>query len=124
LETTISLKNNRDFQRVYKRGNYKAGKSIVVYAVSNRMKINRLGVSVGKKVGNSVQRSRVTRLIRENYRVAEDSYKCGYDIVIMARAIERTAQKPNKKLKAVSLPDYYQIRKDLLHLSDKLGLIK
>jgi len=124
MESTISLKNNRDFQRVYKKGNYKAGKSIVVYALNNRMKINRVGVSVGKKVGNSVQRSRVTRLIRENYRVAEDSYKSGYDIVVMARANERTAQTPNNKLKAVSLPDYYQIRKELLHLSGKLGLIK
>ena len=46
---------------------------------------NRLGISVSKKVGNSVVRSRVTRLIRESYRLNEKNIKSGYDIVVIAR---------------------------------------
>ena len=47
---------------------------------------NRLGLSVSKKVGNSVVRHRVTRLLRESYRLQEEHFRRGYDIIIIARA--------------------------------------
>ena len=53
---------------------------------SNEKEENRLGISVSKKVGNSVIRHRITRLIRESYRLQESKFQCGYDIVVVARA--------------------------------------
>jgi len=80
-----SLKKNSDFRQVYGKGNSFANRHLVMYVLENELKINRVGISVSKKVGNSVVRHRVTRLIRESYRISEDNFKCGYDIVIIAR---------------------------------------
>ena len=80
-----SLKKNRDFQNVYKNGKSKANKYLVMYLRSNGLDYNRLGISVSKKVGNSVVRHRVTRLIREAYRLNRANIDVGYDIVIVAR---------------------------------------
>lgn len=124
MKKTISLCKNYEFYRVYKKGSFKVGKYIVVYAVKNRKGLSRLGISVGKKAGNSVQRSRFTRLIRENYRLTEDSIKDGYDIVIAARPAKRGAEKPNRKIKALSVPTFTDINYELQKLMDKLGLFQ
>ena len=80
-----SLKKNRDFQNVYRRGKSFANKYLVMYVIENHMDRNRLGISVSKKVGNSIVRHRLTRLIRESYRLQEDRFRCGLDIVVIAR---------------------------------------
>ena len=81
-----SLKKNRDFQKVYRRGKSYANKYLVMYIRRNDIEKNRIGISVSKKVGNSVVRHRVTRLIRESYRLQESKMQCGLDIVVIARA--------------------------------------
>ena len=80
-----SLKKNSDFQFVYKNGKSYANRYLVMYILENDQKINRLGISVSKKVGNSVVRHRVTRLVRESYRLHEKVFNSGLDIVIVAR---------------------------------------
>lgn len=82
---TESLKKNYQFRYIYKRGKSLANRNLVIYTYKNKLNINRLGISVSKKVGNSVVRSRVTRLIRESYRLYEENLTTGYDIVIIAR---------------------------------------
>lgn len=77
---------NKDFQIIYKKGKSYANKYLVMYVLINNKEENRLGISVSKKVGNSVVRHRITRLIRESYRLQEDIFQKGYDIVIVARA--------------------------------------
>lgn len=59
---------------------------MVVYFKKNRYGQSRLGITVGKKVGNAVTRNRVRRLIKENYRLMESEIRDGFDIVIVARA--------------------------------------
>ena len=81
-----SLKKNSDFQTVYKKGNSNANKYLVMYIMKNGIGKNRLGISVSKKVGNSIVRHRLTRLIRESYRLQEEKFPCGLDIVIIARS--------------------------------------
>ena len=81
-----SLKNYRDFQNVYKNGHSYANKYLIMYILENRTDINRVGISVSKKVGNSIVRHRLTRLIRESVRLNSDNISKGYDIVIIARA--------------------------------------
>ena len=69
MKDYTSLKKNIDFQNVYKEGKSKANKYLVMYVLPNDLGINRLGISVSKKVGNSVVRHHLTRLIRESYRL-------------------------------------------------------
>lgn len=86
-----SLKKNKDFQIVYKKGKSFANKYLVMYVLKNndrlnKEEMNRLGISVSKKVGNSVVRHRLTRLIRESYRLQESRFQRGLDIVVICRA--------------------------------------
>ena len=86
MKHSESLKKNMDFQNVYKNGKSYANKYLVMYILENDLNKNRIGISVSKKVGNSVIRHRVTRLIRESYRLQEDVFNSGLDIVIIARS--------------------------------------
>ena len=81
-----SLKNSRDFQSVYRSGRSLANRYLVVY-VKKRDDDgeNRVGISVSKKVGNSVVRHRVKRLIRESYRLNCEKASVGHDLVVIAR---------------------------------------
>lgn len=81
-----SLKKNSDFKNVYTHGKSYANKYLVMYVLENDLGKNRLGISVSKKVGNSVVRHRITRLIRESYRLQESKFQKGYDIVVIARS--------------------------------------
>ena len=85
MSKMITLKNSREFGSVYSTKNSVANKYLVMYLRSNGLDYNRLGISVSKKVGNSVIRHRVTRLIREAYRLNRANIDVGYDIVIVAR---------------------------------------
>jgi len=80
------LRKNFEFQRVYKAGGSKAAHNIAMYVMPNGLTVNRLGVSVSKKVGGSVVRSRVKRLVIESYLRAEERTHKGYDILVVARA--------------------------------------
>ena len=85
MKYSESLKKNKDFQLAYKCGKSYANKYLVMYIKENNTRKNRLGISVSKKVGNSIVRHRLTRLIRESYRLQEDRFRCGIDIVVIAR---------------------------------------
>lgn len=111
MKFTCSLKKNYQFRYVYNRGKSIANKHLVMYVVKNGKNANRLGISVSKKVGKSVIRSRVTRLIRESYRLLENNIRLGFDIVVIARV----------NAKDVS---YNDINGSLNHLLKKHGLIE
>ena len=85
MKYSESLKKNIDFQQVYKRGTSNANRYLVMYVLPNQHMKNRLGISVSKKVGNSVVRHRLTRLIRESYRLNEEKFNRNLDIVVIAR---------------------------------------
>ena len=98
------LKNTNQFKIVYNNGKSYVNRELVMYLRKNDSDTNRLGISVSKKVGNSVVRHRITRLIRESYRLNEAKLLQGYDIVVVARA--------NAKGK-----DYFDICRAFLHLA-------
>lgn len=85
MKFSDSLKKNRDFQNVYQNGRSYANKYLVMYVLKNNLGKNRIGISVSKKVGNSVVRHRLTRLVREIYRLHEEMFNSGLDIVVVAR---------------------------------------
>lgn len=84
-----TLKKNSEFQRVYGCRKSFATKNLIMYAAPNQKDITRIGISVSKKVGNSVVRHRVTRLIRESYRLNKDILKQGIDIIVVARPLAK-----------------------------------
>ena len=77
MKYSESLKKNRDFQQVYKRGTSKANRYLVMYVLPNQHMMNRLGISVSKKVGNSV--------VRQSYRLNEEKFDRNLEIVVIAR---------------------------------------
>mgnify|MGYP003243545357 CR=1 FL=1 len=106
MQRSESLKKNQDFQKVYRNGTSYANRLLVMYVLKNQHMKNRLGISVSKKVGNSVVRHRLTRLIRESYRLNEAEFENSLDIVVVARpqAKDRT---------------YQEIESALMHLAGK-----
>lgn len=111
MKFSESLKSNSDFQKVYREGKSLANRYLIVYILENQTDRNRLGISVSKKVGNSVVRHRITRLIRESYRLQEDTFNSGLDVVVIARksAKEKTCR---------------EIESALLHLGKLHGILK
>ena len=103
--TSESLKDNRDFQKVYQYGKSAANRTLVLYTK------NRVGISVSKKVGNSVVRHHLCRLVRESYRLNEDKFDRGLDLVVIVRPGAR------------ELP-FSDIDRALLHVSRKLGVLQ
>lgn len=85
MKNTVSLNQNRDFLRLYKRGSSIVSKNIVLYYRKNKEERNRLGITVSKRIGKAVIRNRAKRIIKESYRNLEPSMKNGYDMVIVAR---------------------------------------
>ena len=106
-----SLKSNKDFKNAYQFGKSYANKYLVMYVVENNAGINRLGISVSKKVGNSVVRHHLCRLIRESYRLHEAVFNSGLDIVVVARVMAANV-------------GYKDIESALLHLGKLQGIIK
>ena len=111
MKFSESLKRNSDFQRVYREGKSYANRYLVLYVLQNQTERNRLGISVSKKIGNSVVRHRMARLIRESYRLQEDMFNSGLDMVVIARknAVNCSCQ---------------EIASALLHLGKLQGILK
>ena len=110
MKYSESLKKTKDFQNVYRRGKSYANRYLVMYVLSNQTEGNRLGISVSKKVGNSVIRHHLTRLIRESYRLHEDMFNSGLDIVVIARESAKDRK-------------YKEIESALLHLGKINGIL-
>ena len=81
-----SLKKNSEFQAVYRTGKSYANKYLVMYVLDTDKQGCRIGISASKKFGNSVERHRFARLVRESFRLNEDILEDGKDIVVVARA--------------------------------------
>jgi ribonuclease P protein component len=111
MNHTVSLTENRDFQRLYSRGKSGVSPSLVMYCHRNRLPGNRLGFTTGKKIGGAVRRNRARRRLSEAFRLAEPGTRTGYDIVIVARTRCLTQ-------------DFKKLRNEMDRLLRDLGLLR
>lgn len=85
MKFSSSLKLNHIFRRLYHTSGQADG-YLVLYARKNRMQTNRVGITVSKKLGKAHIRNRIRRRIREVYRLNENKFQPGWDIVVVARS--------------------------------------
>ena len=111
MEHTVSLKQNHVFRRLYNKGKSAVNPCLALYCRKNGSNRSRLGLTVGVKVGNAVVRNRIRRRIREAYRIHEDRFLPGYDLVVVARVRAGHSR-------------YREVERSLLSLADKLGLLR
>ena len=111
MKFSESLKKNKDFQTVYRQGKSYANKYLVLYIMENQTEKNRIGISVSKKVGNSVIRHHLTRLIRESYRLQEECFQRGYDLVVIARQSAKDVTYKEMESRLIPLGKLHKIYK-------------
>ncbi|MFC2948767.1 ribonuclease P protein component [Virgibacillus sediminis] len=112
MKKEFRIKKNEEFQFAFKRGKSFANRQLVIYYVRKPgQKHFRIGLSVGKKIGNAVTRNRIKRYLRQAFQEMEEHLPDEYDIVIIAR-------KPTKDM------EFGQIKKSLNHLLYKERLLK
>ena len=110
MKNTISLKN-KEFKKVYKSGKSVANHLLILYTLDDTSLLsNKLGICASKAVGNSIERHRATRLIREAYRLNEDKIKANKYIVVIAR-------------KNILEKKYNDVEGALIHLLKKMNLL-
>lgn len=105
------IRKNIEFRRIYRKKKSYSNSLLVLYMLKNNINHDksRVGISVSKKVGNSVVRSRVKRLINESYRLNYNNIKDGYDFVFIAR-------------NAIKEKSYKEVEIALINLLKKAGL--
>ena len=111
MDARVTVKENGDFRRIYRRGRSAVSGGVVVYCLKNRKGMSRLGVTVSTKLGHAVVRNRCRRRLREVYRLEKPQLKTGYDIILVARSRTATAPWP-------------ELQKQFRHLCRKVDLMK
>lgn len=106
-----SLKENHLFRRLYRRGASSANGYLVIYCRKNGLNENRIGMTVSSKMGCAVKRNKVRRRLREIYRLNEEKFLPGHDIVVVVRTRGMQA-------------DYKRLEKAYLSLANHMGLLK
>lgn len=85
MSEILTLKENRDFHRLYNKGKSQISPVLVTYILKNKTDNLRYGITTGKKIGNAVKRNRARRVIRAAFKECAPYLKSGYDIVFVAR---------------------------------------
>lgn len=111
MDPAVTVKENYEFRRIYRKGKSAVSPQLVIYCQRNRRGHSRLGVSVSTKLGCAVVRNRVRRRIREIYRLNKAKMLPGYDLIVMAR------------VRAVET-DYQKLDRTYLRLLEQLDLLR
>ena len=86
MRAYLTLKENRQFQRAYKKGKSFVSPALVTYLIKNNSSNLKIGITTSKKIGKAVQRNRCRRIIRAAFYELKPQIKTGYDVVFVARA--------------------------------------
>ena len=113
MEKTLKLKKNYEFKKVLTKGKYYSGKYLDVFVKKSSFPINYIGIAVGAKVTNAVNRNRIKRLLTENYRLIENNLKTGYYMVILW-----------KKKADISEATFSNIKEDMIKVFKRIGILE
>lgn len=112
MKKIFRIKDNDEFQHVFKHGKSFANRQLVIYYVKKSEQQHfRIGISVGKKIGNAVMRNRIKRYLRQAFHELDKNVLPTYDMVIIAR-------QPTRKM------NFHEVKKSLIHLLSRERLIK
>ena len=111
MDARVTVKQNSDFRRIYRRGRSAVSGGVVVYCLKNRQGLSRLGVTVSTKLGKAVVRNRARRRLRETVRLEEGNLTPGWDIVVVARG------------RCLSMP-FPQLRESYRRLCGELHMLR
>jgi ribonuclease P protein component len=112
MKKEYRVKDNKEFQVIFKKGKSFANRQLVIYYRKKEDQSHfRVGLSVGKKIGNAVVRNRIKRFIRQAFHELEKEIKPSYDFIIIAR-------QPTKEM------EFFEVKKSLTHLLSKEKLLK
>lgn len=114
MKKTVTIKENRDFRRIYQKGRSFVTPQLVVYVRGNHLGSNRLGLTTGVKIGGAVQRNRVRRRLREIYRLNQSRLRQGNDLIIVARTRAVTASYRELEQSFLRAADKLQLKKEML----------
>ncbi len=112
MKKTFKLKKNYEFKKVLNKGKYFSGKYIDCYISKGTESINKIGIAIGVKITNAVNRNKIKRLILENYRLMENELKMGYQFVFLWK----------KKIN-IEEATFVHIKEDLEIIFKKAGLL-
>ncbi|WP_029329104.1 ribonuclease P protein component [Lentibacillus jeotgali] len=111
MKKIYRIKDNKEFQHVFKHGKSFANRQLVVYYLEKPGQNHfRIGLSVGKKIGNAVMRNRIKRYLRQAFLELEDYVSPTKDVIIIARH-------PTRQM------NFHQVKKSLIHLLTKEKLM-
>jgi ribonuclease P protein component len=112
MKKEYRVKDNKEFQVIFKKGKSFANRQLVIYYRKKEDQSHfRVGLSVGKKIGNAVVRNRIKRYLRQAFHELEKEIKPSYDFIIIAR-------QPTKEM------EFFEVKKSLTHLLSKEKLLK
>lgn len=108
MKKTTMLKKNYEFKNVLTKGKKYFGKYIDIYIIRNNLLENKLGIAISSKIANSVNRNKIKRLIRENYRIIENQINIGNSFVILW-----------KKNRSIEEANFFNIKQDFEEIVKK-----
>ena len=111
MKADVTVKENYEFRRIYRKGKSAVSPTLVLYCQNNRRGRTRLGITVSTKLGGAVVRNRIRRRLREIWRLNRPSLQEGWDVILVARG------------RAVRA-DYGRLNADYLRLLKAVGLFR
>ena len=126
MKAAVTVKENYEFRRIYRKGKSLVSPQMVLYWQKNRQGQSRLGVTVSTKLGHAVVRNRVRRRFRELYRLHKPEMQPGYDVILVARgrAVRSTYHDDYEAWWGIrTLPCVEELDETYLHLLRQAGLV-
>jgi len=102
------VRHRGDFLRIQKKGNRVTTKNLILFSKPNNFRRRRLGITVSKKVGNSVRRNRLKRVIREVFRKNKELFPYSFDVVVIVKRTE-------------NIKGYHTIKREIAGVKNRLA---